>query len=185
MKTAIPFKSRLLALITSNNKPNARFLFSHPAHFLAFGFGAGLSPKAPGTAGTLLGFPLFFLLSLLPIWLFWIALAALFAIGVWICGKAGEALGVSDHGGIVWDEIVAFALVLAFSPPALVWYGVAFALFRLFDIWKPFPIRYFDQNVKGGFGVMLDDLLAAGYAVAALMVIRFMVEEKSLIDFPF
>jgi phosphatidylglycerophosphatase A len=95
-----------------------------------------------------------------------------FAAGVWFCDVTGKALGVSDHGGIVWDEIVAMWLILAFTPASGLWYGVAFLLFRLFDIWKPFPIRYFDQHVKGGFGVMLDDLLAAGYALAALKLLE-------------
>lgn len=106
----------------------------------------------------------------------WVALAGLFALGVWACGETGKALGVSDHGSIVWDEIVAFALVLTFTPPTPMWFAVAFLLFRLFDIWKPWPIRYVDRTVKGGFGVMLDDLLAAGYAIGAIAVARLLVE---------
>ncbi len=147
-------------------------MFSHPAHFIALGFGAGLSPKAPGTVGTLLGFPLFWLLSFLSPVLFWIALTLLFVIGIGVCNKTGYDLGVADHGAIVWDEVIAFALVLNFTPPALAWFIVAFGLFRLFDIWKPFPIGYFDRTIKNGFGVMLDDLLAAGYAIGVLMVIN-------------
>jgi len=154
--------------LTTSNKPTLRFLLSHPAHLLALGFGTGLSPKAPGTVGTLLGFPLFWLLSFLsPLW-FWIALVSLAIVGIWICDKTGRDLGVSDHGGIVWDEIVAFAMVLAFAMPTISEFIAAFLLFRLFDIWKPFPIRYFDKNVKGGFGVMLDDLLAAVFAIVVL-----------------
>ena len=150
-------------------KADLRFVFSHPAHFLAFGFGSGLSPFAPGTAGTLAAFPLYWVLAL-----FFnqaellIILAAAFLAGIWFCDKAGKALGVADHGGIVWDEIVAFMLVLVFSPQTPLWFGAAFGLFRLFDIWKPFPIRYFDTRIKNGFGVMLDDLLAAGYALIVL-----------------
>jgi phosphatidylglycerophosphatase A len=124
-----------------------------------------LVPKAPGTFGTLAGFAVYWLLTWLPAPAFWPALLALFLLGIWICSVTGRALGVADHGAMVWDEIVAFALVLAFAPPTLAWWVAAFALFRLFDIWKPFPIRYFDRTVKGGFGVMFDDLLAAGYAV--------------------
>ena len=145
-------------------------MFSRPAHFFALGLGTGLSPKAPGTLGTLLGFPVHWLVTLLPAAGFWLALAVLFLVGVWICDVTGKALGVSDHGSIVWDEIVAFALVLAFTPAMPVWCVAAFALFRLFDIWKPFPIRHFDRTLKGGFGVMFDDLLAAGYAIAVLWV---------------
>jgi len=141
---------------------------SHPAHFLAFGFGSGLSPYAPGTAGTLVAFPLYFLLAhLVSQTALIIILLLAFVAGVWFCDKTGKALGVSDHGGIVWDEIIAFMLVLLFVPQTLFWFGAAFGLFRLFDIWKPFPIRYFDNTIKNGFGVMFDDLLAAIYVLAA------------------
>ncbi len=96
------------------------------------------------------------------------ALFATFVLGIWFCDKTGSALGVADHGGIVWDEIVAFMLILLFVPQEPIWFGIAFGLFRLFDIWKPFPIRYFDTRIKNGFGVMLDDLLAAAYALIVL-----------------
>jgi phosphatidylglycerophosphatase A len=148
-----------------------RFVISHPAHFFAFGFGAGLSPYAPGTAGTLVAFPLFFLLRGLDPVIYFSVVAVLYVAGVWICDVAGKAVGVADHGGIVWDEIVAFLLVLPFAPPTLLGYALAFFLFRLFDIWKPFPIRYADKHIHGGFGVMFDDLLAAIYAVACLLVL--------------
>jgi len=90
---------------------------------------------------------------------------------VWACQYTGQALGVADYGGIVWDEIVAMLLVLCFTPPTLVWYVVAFLLFRLFDIWKPFPIGYADRHIHGGFGVMFDDLLAAIYAIVCLLLL--------------
>lgn len=154
--------------------PDARFLLQHPAHFLALGFGSGLAPKAPGTFGTLLALPLYPLLMPLPLPLQLALIAALFALGIPICQKAGEALGVSDHGSIVWDEIVAMLLVLAFTPPLWIWWLVAFALFRLFDIWKPAPIRQMDARLKGGLGVMLDDLLAAIYSIAALQGILWL-----------
>ncbi len=150
-------------------QPDLHFLLARPAHFLALGFGAGLAGKAPGTWGTLAAFPVYFAMVLLPASVYW-ALAALFALaGVWICDVTGKALGVPDHGGIVWDEIAAFLLVLPFAPA--IWWGylLAFALFRCFDIWKPFPIGWLDANVKGGLGVMLDDLLAAGYAIVVLL----------------
>lgn len=172
MKINNPFQLALPALTTSNNKPDKAFLFSHPAHFFALGLGTGLSPKAPGTVGTVLGFLLFWLLSPLSPLLFWIALVLSALIGIWFCDKTGRDLGISDHGSIVWDEIVAFALVLAFAKPTAVDFIASFLLFRLFDIWKPFPIRYFDRTVKGGFGVMLDDLLAAGYAIVVLVLAR-------------
>ena len=157
-------------------KPDWRFLFSHPAHFLAFGFGSGLASKAPGTFGTLVAFPMYWYLSprltdaILLLVLIWA-----FAIGVWICDITGKALGVADHGGIVWDEIVAFTLVLFFTPPGWEWSLLAFALFRFFDIAKPPPIHYFDSNWHGGLGVMFDDLLAAGYALMCLALIKSML----------
>jgi phosphatidylglycerophosphatase A len=154
-----------------NNTPTLRFVISHPARFLAFGFGAGLSPYAPGTVGTLVAFPLFFLLHGLDPVIYFALVALLYIAGVWFCDVAGKSLGVSDHGGIVWDEIVAFLLVLHFSPQTLPGYASAFLLFRLFDIWKPFPIRYADRHIHGGFGVMFDDLLAAIYAVGCLLLL--------------
>ena len=155
------------------NRPDPKLLFAHPAHFFSLGFGSGLSPFAPGTAGSLLAIPLFMVLAhFLPLGFLLAVTALAFAAGVWFCDVTGKALGVSDHGGIVWDEIVAMWLILAFTPVSGLWFGIAFLLFRLFDIWKPFPIRQFDQRVKGGFGVMLDDLLAAGYALAVLKLLE-------------
>jgi phosphatidylglycerophosphatase A len=154
----------------AGEKVGFRFLLEHPAHLLAFGFGSGLAPKAPGTVGTVLGLPLYWLIA-------WAApdlpnqvvlLIAAFLLGGWACGRTGRALGIADHGGIDWEEIVAFALVLAFAPAGWPWTLLAFALFRLFDIVKPWPIRQFDARLKNGFGVMFDDLLAAGYTLAVL-----------------
>jgi phosphatidylglycerophosphatase A len=154
-------------------QPSWRFLFSHPAHFLSFGFGAGLSKRAPGTVGTLVAFPLYWYLAPhLSDALFILVLIWAFAIGVWVCDKTGSALGVPDYGGIVWDEIVAFLLVLFFTPAGLVWQLLSFCLFRLFDIWKPEPIRHFDKTWHGGLGVMFDDILAAGYALLTLAIIK-------------
>ncbi len=151
--------------------PSLRFLVSHPAHLFACGFGSGLSPIAPGTAGTLfawLTFPLFGL------WLSDFELLALLVVGfvggVLAVQRTGTDLGVIDHGSIVWDEIVPFWLVLLFCPPGLLWQGLAFLLFRVFDIVKPQPARYFDEQVKNGFGVMTDDLIAAGYTILVLAV---------------
>lgn len=151
--------------------PDLRFILRHPAHFLAFGFGAGLSPYAPGTVGTLVGFPLFFVLHGLDPAVYFALVAVMYAAGVWFCDVAGKAVEADDHGGIVWDEIVAFLLVLPFAAPTPAGFAAAFFLFRLFDIWKPFPIRYADKHIHGGFGVMFDDLLAAGYAIICLLLI--------------
>ena len=154
--------------------PDLQFLLQHPAHFFGLGFGSGLAPKAPGTFGTLVGLPLFWLISVYPLITQLIVITALFLIGIYFCNITGKALGVSDHGGIVWDEIVAMMLVLAFTPNEWQWWLTAFLLFRLFDIWKPFPIRQCDAKLKNGFGVMFDDLLAAIYAILILQtVIRF------------
>jgi phosphatidylglycerophosphatase A len=150
-------------------KPSWRFVWSHPAHCLAFGGGIGLLPVAAGTAGTLLAFPLFWLLAPRLTALEYLALlAAMFAAGIWACGRTGRALGVADHGGMVWDEVVAFMLVLFFAPATLYWQAFAFLLFRLFDILKPPPIAYYDRTFKSGFGVMLDDLMAAFYTLLVL-----------------
>lgn len=149
-------------------RPDLRFLLSHPAHFLALGFGSGLAARAPGTFGTLVAFPVYWLMQDSPFYWLWMVLFVL--LGVWICELTGRALGVPDHGGIVWDEIAAFLLVLPFAPPSVLGYCAAFALFRLFDIWKPFPIGWADARVKGGLGVMLDDLLAACYSILILWV---------------
>lgn len=145
------------------------FLLSRPAHFIALGFGSGLSPKAPGTFGTLAALPLFGLLQIVlsPALIALLCLPA-FALGIWAAGKTCDDLGVHDHGAIVIDEIVAMWLVLVFAAPTFSGWLLAFALFRLFDIVKPWPINWLDARVHGGFGVMLDDLLAAIYAVAAL-----------------
>jgi phosphatidylglycerophosphatase A len=155
--------------------PDTRFLLRHPAHFLALGFGSGLARRAPGTNGTLIGLPLFALLLQLPEATHLAIIALLFFAGIPICQKAGDALGVSDHGSIVWDEIVAMLLVLEFTPRGWAWWVGAFVLFRLFDIWKPTPIRQCDARLKGGFGVMFDDLLAAGYAIAVLKGLEWLI----------
>jgi phosphatidylglycerophosphatase A len=150
--------------------PDARFLIAHPAHFIALGFGSGLAAKAPGTFGSLAGLLLYWALagSGMNAGVRLILLALCFAIGVWACERTGRDLGVADHGGIVWDEIVAIWLVLAFIPAGWAWWLPAFGLFRFFDILKPWPIRWFDARLKSGFGVMFDDLLAALYALLVI-----------------
>ena len=151
--------------ITSPRAPDARFLVSHPAHFIALGFGSGLAPKAPGTFGTLAAWALYWVLAMVlpPLVIAFLAIP-LFFLGVWACEVTGRDLGVADHGAIVWDEIVAFLPLAAISSASILLQLVAFGLFRLFDIWKPFPIRQLERRVPGGLGVMLDDVLAAGYA---------------------
>jgi phosphatidylglycerophosphatase A len=146
-------------------------MLAHPAHWIAQGFGSGLSPIMPGTCGTLLGWLSFAVLSTRWPALFtpahWlIVIAAGFALGVWACAKTGRDLGQPDHGSMVWDEIVAFWLVLAVVTPAdLQTQLLAFIFFRFFDMVKPPPIAYFDRRYKGGFGVMWDDIVAAFYTL--------------------
>jgi phosphatidylglycerophosphatase A len=175
MPTASRCRSSAPATITL--RPDLKFLLAHPAHLIAFGFGSGLAPKAPGTVGTVLGLPLYWLIAAATADLSTrlVLLIAAFLLGIWACGRSGRALGVADHGGMVWDEIVAFALVLLFTPPGWPWIALAFALFRLFDILKPWPIRLADARLKNGFGVMFDDLLAAGYAIAVIKGVQWLV----------
>jgi phosphatidylglycerophosphatase A len=157
---------------TTSRRPDARFLVAHPAHFIALGFGAGLAPRAPGTVGTLAALAIYWALALVlpPLAIAFLAVP-LFFVGVWACGVAGRNLGAEDHGALVWDEIVAFLPLAALASASLWLQAVAFLLFRLFDIWKPFPIRHFEARVKGGLGVMLDDLLAACYAYLVLAIL--------------
>ena len=154
----------------TSRAPDARFLLAHPAHFIALGLGAGLAPRAPGTFGTLAGWGLYALLSLVmpPVFVAFLAIP-LFFLGIWICEVTARHLGVQDHGAIVWDEIVAFLPLAAIASAAWWLQLVAFGLFRLFDIWKPYPIGLVEKNVKGGMGVMIDDVMAAAYAYVAFI----------------
>jgi phosphatidylglycerophosphatase A len=153
--------------------PNAQFAFSHPAHVIAFGFGSGLSRRAPGTAGTLAAWPLGWIAGgVMPPALFVGLMVFFFAVGTWACGVTGRRLGVEDHPAMVVDEMVAFLLVLAILPRDLSWQAAAFLLFRAFDIVKPPPIRWFERRLHGGFGVMFDDLLAAGYTLLVLALLK-------------
>ena len=166
------------------NKPSIKFLFAHPAHFFALGFGSGLAPKAPGTFGTLVALPLFWLIADFSLTAQFTYIFALFIFGIYFCDKTGKDLGVADHGSMVWDEIVAMMLVLTITPSSWLSWLLAFLLFRLFDIWKPFPIRQFDAKLKNGFGVMMDDILAAIYAMLSLKVILWIITAILLLNLP-
>ncbi len=149
-------------------QPSAKLVFSNPVHFLAFGFGSGLAPFAPGTFGTLAAVPLYLLLAPLSLSLYLAVVVVAFVAGIWICDKAGADLGVHDHGGIVWDEFVGLWIALIAAPAGWSWIVAGFLLFRLFDIWKPWPIGWADRQVSGGLGVMLDDVIAGLYALIVL-----------------
>ncbi len=151
------------------NNPMAPRVWSNVWHFLAFGFGTGLARKAPGTWGTLAGLvfvPLLQLLGIVP-GLLVIVLATVF--GVWLCGKVADDLGVHDHGGIVWDEIVGIWITLILLPSHWGWWLAGFVAFRFFDILKPWPISVLDRRVGGGLGIMLDDILAGVLAALVLL----------------
>ena len=150
-----------------------RIIMRDPVCFLAFGLGTGLAPKAPGTVGTLLALPLAWLtLSLAMEWRLLVAIS-LIGAGVWLCGEAARRIGVHDHPGIVWDEVAGMYLVLLVAPVSTAGWALAFGLFRLFDIWKPWPIRDLDHRLEGGVGIMLDDLVAALYAALILGFYRW------------
>lgn len=153
-------------------RPGRSFAFSHPAHFVALGFGAGLARFAPGTFGTLAAWPVGWALAGGNAALMLGIVAALFALGVWACALTGAHLGIHDHSSMVWDEFVAFLLVLAVVPRDLAWQLAAFVAFRLFDIVKPPPIRWLERRYEGGFGVMIDDIVAAAYALLALAMAK-------------
>jgi phosphatidylglycerophosphatase A len=143
-------------------------IWRNPIHLLAFGFGSGLAPKAPGTAGTAVAVMIYLLLPNMawPIYLVFLTVA--FVLGIWLCGKTAHDLGVHDHGGIVWDEFVGYWITLFMVPSGWVWVVLGFVLFRLFDILKPWPIGWVDRQVEGGLGIMLDDVIAG--IMAALCI---------------
>jgi phosphatidylglycerophosphatase A len=150
-------------------------ILRQPVHFLAFGFGAGLSPKAPGTAGTLVAIPI----VLLVMHFGWIAhliftIAAFFA-GIYICGESARRLGEHDHGGIVWDEITGYSVTMLAAPAHWYWLVGGFVLFRFFDIVKPWPIREADHSLSGGVGIMLDDIIAGIFAGAILFAVKLLI----------
>ncbi|PCJ16798.1 MAG: phosphatidylglycerophosphatase A [Gammaproteobacteria bacterium] len=147
----------------------------NPIHFLALGFGSGMAPKAPGTFGTLAAVPIVAGLSLFSSSTYLIALLVVTVSGFWICGKTAKDWGVHDHSAIVWDEIAGFMLTMLWVPVSWTSLIVGFALFRLFDIAKPYPISWLDKNVSGGTGIMVDDLLAGIFAGVLLQLFLFVI----------
>lgn len=154
-------------------KSMANFRLSNPVHFLALGFGSGLAPKAPGTFGTLAAVPLFLLMAPLSNPIYLLLLIVMSIAGIYICDKAAEDAGVPDHGAIVWDEFVGLLITMFLMPVTWQTLLVGFVLFRFFDILKPWPISYIDKNCHGGFGIMLDDIVAGIAAWACMMLIFY------------
>ena len=146
-------------------------LLLHPVDCLALGFGSGLVPLAPGTAGTLVAIPIYLLMQSLSLNIYLPLVAGLFLLGIPICAHTAERIGVHDHPGIVWDEIVGYLVTMALAPPGWAWVAVGFVLFRFFDVITPWPIGWCDRRVHGGLGIMLDDLLAGVMAAAVLQLI--------------
>jgi phosphatidylglycerophosphatase A len=148
----------------------AQRVWQNPAYFIAFGFGSGLMPIAPGTWGTLAAIPIYYLMRDLPWPLYVILTLAAFILGVWVSERVSKDLGVHDYKGIVWDEVVGYLLTMFLAPNGLFWIISGFILFRIFDIWKPQPIGWIDQKVSGGLGIMLDDVVAAVPACLILQI---------------
>ena len=155
----------------TTTKQSVNFNLTNPIHFLALGFGSGLAPKAPGTFGTLAAIPVFLLLSLLTPWPYLIVVLLLSIAGIYICGKTASDVGVHDHGAIVWDEFIGFFITMFMVPLSISSILVGFILFRVFDIFKPWPISLADKKLHGGFGIMFDDVLAGLLSLAIMHLI--------------
>ena len=151
--------------------------FRSPVQFLAFGFGSGLSGRAPGTLGTLMAVPLYLLFVQASLWLYSAIVFVAAIAGIWICGRASEELGVHDHSGIVWDEFVGLWVALWAVPVEPLWIVLGFIVFRIFDIVKPWPIGPLDRRVQGGFGIMIDDIVAGVFSCATLHVAVMLARE--------
>lgn len=160
--------------ITEQARVPARLLLN-PAHLLSLGFGSGLSPKMPGTIGTVIGVGLYLLLPELDWKIFLGLIITSFITGVFLCGYTAKALNVHDHPGIVWDEIVGYFITMFMVPKTWIWILCGFVLFRLFDIWKPWPISLADKHLKGGLGIMLDDVIAGIFALILIQITLYLL----------
>jgi phosphatidylglycerophosphatase A len=154
-------------------------MLRNPLHLLSLGFGSGLSPHAPGTMGTLVAVPLYLMLSRLELIAYLIAITSGFILGIYVCNYTSKALGVHDHSGIVWDEIIGYWIAMIAVPaPTWQWILTGFVLFRFFDIVKPWPVNLADKHIPGGFGIMIDDVLAGLYAFACIQTFWFFAADK-------
>lgn len=150
-------------------------MLRNPLHLLSLGFGSGLAPFAPGTFGTLVAIPLYLLMAQLSLPLYLLVIVIALVAGIYLCQYTSDALGVHDHSGIVWDEFVGYWITMIAVPLAWQWILTGFVLFRFFDIVKPWPVKIVDLKMKGGFGIMLDDVLAGLYALACLHIVLWAV----------
>ena len=157
-------------------RADARRVFTDPYHFVAIGFGSGLSPKAPGTAGSLAALPLFWLMSQCGWVIYGLIVVAVLVAGVFVCDRVARELNVKDPSSIVLDEFVGLWIALYLVPSDWYWVLAGFGLFRLFDVLKPWPVSYFDKHVDGGLGIMLDDVAAGLYAFALLQAAVFLLK---------
>ncbi len=161
--------------MTSPQRHPAPHFRRHPVQFLAFGFGSGLFPRAPGTAGTLVAVPLYLLIAQWSLLHYTMLVVVAALLGIWICGAASRQLQVHDHPGIVWDEFVGFWITMWAVPPDWLWVIAGFVLFRLYDIVKPWPVSVLDRKVGGGLGIMADDMLAGALACLTLHIVLRLV----------
>ena len=154
----------------TKHSPLPTSIWRNSVHFLAFGFGSGAMPFAPGTFGTLVAVPVYLFMRPLDLWLYLLITLLLGIVGVYLCHVTARDLGVHDHSGIVWDEIVGYLITMIAAPPGWHMIVLGFILFRLFDILKPWPIGWVDRRVQGGVGIMLDDVLAGIFAALVLQI---------------
>lgn len=162
-------------MTTSAHDIGFKTLLKRPACFLALGFGSGLSPVAPGTFGTLAALPIFWLMQDLSLPLYLLLTLLAFVAGIWLCQQAVDWLGRDDPGAVVWDEIVGYLVTMIAAPSGWQWMLAGFVLFRLFDIWKPWPVSLADEKLHDGLGVMVDDVVAGLYALIALQLLAWMI----------
>ena len=159
--------------MTTSNKINFAELIKRPACFLGLGFGSGLAPKAPGTFGTLVAIPLYYLMCDLPLVWYLAIIVAGFIAGVWICQQSADWLGSDDPSAVVWDEIIGYLITMIAAPTGWQWVVLGFVLFRFFDILKPWPISLADRALHGGFGIMVDDVIAGVFALVCVQWIYY------------
>ncbi len=161
--------------MTISAKPPVSVIVKKPAVLLACGLGSGLVPKAPGTFGTLAAIPLYLVMQPLGLLSYLLLTAIFFVLGIWLCHQAIKVFERNDPSEVVWDEVVGFLVTMVAAPAGWQWLVLGFVLFRIFDIWKPWPVRLADHKLHGGLGIMLDDVIAGIYALIVLQVIALIV----------